>query len=183
MVDIEIMKKLLVDDLFSPISEKDGRSFARLKESGIDARLRRVDIYDVSEDSLLIKLDKYDQPKSLFKGTEGERKRCDYVLITSINSQSYLLFIEMKSKRVKPSEFIKQFKGAECLMDYCDATLKRFHEQNNFFEGFKKRFVVFYKIPLSKQRTRSIDSFGNNSTPDKALTYLSPHNPSLEKLV
>ncbi|MDY0378825.1 MAG: hypothetical protein RBR01_10375, partial [Desulfobacterales bacterium] len=130
MVDTVILRSMLVDDLFGTISENNGRRFARLKESGDSAKLKQVDIYDVPKGSLLLKLDKCDQPKTLFKGKQGERQRCDYILVTSMDNNPMLVFIEMKSAALKIAEIERQFKGAECVLDYCDAILTRFHGQS-----------------------------------------------------
>ncbi len=140
-----VLRSLLVDDLFGEVSEKDGRRFIRLKETGANAKLKKVDIYDIPADSLLIKLDKYKQPKSLFKGENGERKRCDYVLATAIDDRPLLVFMEMKSTTVKDSEIQRQFKGAECVLDYCDAVLDRFHGHDGVLRQCEKRFVILYK--------------------------------------
>jgi hypothetical protein len=178
-----VLHDLLMENLFGVISIKDGRRFARLKETGVDAKLKQVDIYDVPEGSLLINLDAYEQPKSLFKGQKGERQRCDYVLVTRIDDQPFLVFIEMKSAALKDSDISRQFKGSECVLDYCDVTLDRFHGQNGFLRQFNKRFVVFYRPRLAKQRTRLGKPPRGNDSPERALKYPSPHNPSLKTLV
>lgn len=183
MLDTALLRTLLNDDLLSTVSKKDGRRFVQLKETGADAKLKRVDICDLPEGSLLINLDKFEQPKSLFKGTLGERQRCDYVLITSLGAQPMLVFIELKSATVKASEIERQFKGAECIIDYCDATLNRFHDQNGLLKQCEKRFVVFYRPRLAKLRTRPVSIARKNDTPERAFRYPAPHNPTLRALV
>ncbi len=183
MIDTTALLALLVDGLFGIISEKDGRRFARLQESGMEASLKRVDICDVPDGTLILNLDKYEQPKSLFKGKQGERQRCDYVLITALENQPFLIFIELKSKTLKNSEIERQFKGAECVMDYCDAALDRFHGQNGLLRQCQKRFVVFYRPHLAKQRTRPVIPSQKNDSPQRALKYPAPQNPSLKRLV
>ncbi len=180
---VDVLRDLLVDDLFVEISEKDGRSFVRLRESGRDAKLKRVDIYDIPKGSLLLKLDKYEQPKTLFKGTHGERQRCDYVLVTTVRKNPVLLFIEMKSRHVKDSQVRKQFIGAECIFDYCDAVLNRFHGKDGLVSQCRKYFVVFYKPSIAKRTTRPALPRKNNDSPDRPLKYPSPQNPSLKALV
>ena len=76
-----------------------------------------------------------------------------------------------------------QFYGAECIIDYCNATLKRFFHQPDFFCKYKKRFVVFYKLSVSKKETRYLDTSKKNDTPERMLKYFSPKNPSLFKLI
>lgn len=129
MKRFEPLKALLMDNLMSRAQTQHGRTFVRLKESGTDAKLKHVDIYDVDPDSILIKLDDADPPTTLFKGIKGERQRCDYVLVTVLENTTLLVFFEMKSRVAKDADITRQFKGAACLLDYCEAALNRFHDQ------------------------------------------------------
>ncbi len=177
------LKKLVMNDLLVAVSHKHGRAFVRLKETGLDAKLKNVDIYDIHHDSIILKLDQAEQPKTLFKGENGERQRCDYVLVTIHDNKPLLVFIELKSKVVKDAEITRQFKGAECLIDYCNAALNRFHEQSNILSDCEKRFVVFYKPSIAKKRTRPTYPCPANKSPESHLKYPAPHNPSIKTLV
>ena len=179
---LEALRKLLVDDILDDIIHEHGICCSvRLRETGKEAKLKRVDIRGVPEKSVLIKLDAYDQPLSLFKGNKGERQRCDYILFTVLDGQGYTLFIELKSAKIKKTEYVCQFKGAECVVDYCHSALKRFHDHDKL-KTFNKRFVVFYKPRIAKQRTRPQSPAGS-ITPEKALLYPSPHSLSLRSLI
>jgi hypothetical protein len=173
---------LLMDNLFVAMGVNNTLNYFRLKEPGAHATLKQVDIIDIPADSLLIKTDNIDQPCSLFKSDKGARKRCDYILITMWKGAPLLLFIEMKSGNACQSDINRQFKGAECLIDYCNAALDRFHDQNGVLQGLKKRFVVFYRPKLAKQRTRPALPTGH-TTPETAFRYPAPVNPSLKALV
>jgi len=179
---LEALRELLVNDLLGDIFQEHGVFSVRLKETGVEAKLKQVDLLGVPENSLLIKLDAYEQPVSLFNGNKGERKRCDYILFTLVNGKGYALFIELKSAKLKTSEYICQFKGAECVVDYCHAALKRFHDHDQLLAHFNKRFIVFYRPRIAKQRTRPKMTSGNTS-PEKALLYPAPHSPSLKFLL
>ena len=176
---LDALRKLLIDDIIGEIVYEHGRCSVRLRETGEQAKLKRVDI--VPEKSVLMKLDAYEQPLSLFKGDKGERQRCDYILFTVLEGRGYALFIELKSAKLKKAEYVGQFKGAECVVDYCHSALKRFHHHDRL-KTFSKRFVVFYKPRIAKQRTRLKPASGNTS-PEKALRYPAPHNPSLRSLL
>lgn len=178
----QALRALLAGDLIGTLSEREGRRFARLKEHSADAKLKQVDIFDLPEDSLLIHLEKYEQPRTLFNGRLGERQRCDYVLITTVRGCPTVLFIEMKSAHLKRSDIVKQFKGAECILAYCDAALNRFHGQDGLLENCHKRYVVFYRPRLNKQRTRPRPSAFRNDSPEQALRYPAPRNPSVMAL-
>lgn len=179
--DTSVLNKLLAEDLLGLIHERDGHVYARLKETDKQSTLKQVDISHIPKGSLLIKLDKCDQPKKLFKGKGGECKRCDYVLITAIGKQPFLIFIEMKSKRISKKEVILQFKSAECIIDYCDAVLERFYETKKCFQKYNKRFVVLYMASSQKTPTRKNTVI--NDTPEKALYYNSNKNVSLKAVL
>lgn len=192
MADLAVLKELFEHDILGQISSSpvNNRRFTRLKELGIDARLKTVDLMDIPDDSVVLKMDTYQPPSTLFqghkgnlfRGHKGENKRCDYVVITSLDSRDILLFIEIKSSHFNDNEVQQQFMGAECAIDYCNAVLKRFYKRDGYFDSFDKRFVVFYKAgSISKTPTR-IES-PNNIFPSGYLKYPNPHEPSIRKLV
>lgn len=183
MKRFEPLRELLVENLIDSVFSANGRRCVRLKEEGADARLNKVDILDVPNGSILIKLDEVEQPKTLFKGKRGERQRCDYVLLTRFKGTPFLVFFELKSRTVKKKEVTKQFKGAECLMDYCDAALNRFFHQNDLLKACEKRFVVFFKPAIAKQATRQATPAMSNASPETPFKYAAPRNPSLKALI
>ncbi len=183
MFDLSVMRELLVDEIVSSAGAEHGRCFALLKEDAPDSKLKPVKIFDVSPNSVLIKLDKSEQPKTLLQEGRGQRQRCDYVLLTIYQDRPLMLFVEMKSRTAKKPEIQRQFKGAECIMDYCNSVLKRFHDQEDFLGQFQKRFIVFYKSGLTKQRTRPVLHPHKNDTPERAYKYPNPYNPPLKSLI
>ena len=182
MESLDALRELLVADIHGEFVNDHGSHYARLRERAPGAKLRKVDIHGVPEDSILMKLDGYDQPASLFKDDKGQRQRCDYVLFTMVNGRGFALFIELKSAKVKKTEIIRQFQGAECVIDYCHAALKRFHNHDQLLNTFSKRFIVFYKPRVAKQRSRPKLS-ADNTSPQKAMKYPNPYNPSLKSLL
>ncbi len=67
-------------------------------------------------------------------------------MLTRIDDQNYLIFIEMKSELINKDRISKQFMSSICFMDYCSSILNRFHG-SDLLEKCQKRFVVFYKSP------------------------------------
>ena len=178
-----LLKELFADKLYVSTFVEHGRNCVKLKETGKNARLREVTIIDLPSDSIVVKIDKFEQPKTLFKGKNGECKRCDYILALAKEKRRFLLFIEMKSGRLNNAEVQQQFKGAECVIDYCDAVIDRFHSQKDVFKSYEKRFVIFYKPNLAKRTTQPFRKPAKNDSPEKALKYPSPHNPSIKMLL
>ncbi len=182
MNSLDALKELLVPTILKDFVNIHGKTCARLKENSPNAKLKQIDIFGVPTNSILIKLDEYAQPSTLFKNDKGQRKRCDYVLFFQIHNQGIALFIELKSNKVKNSEIIRQFKGAECILDYCNATLKRFHNHDTLLKNYSKRFVVFYKPRIAKKRTRPKIK-PNNTIPENALKYPATQNISLRSII
>jgi len=178
-----LLEELFAANLYMSTFVEYGRNCVKLKETRKNADLREVTIMDLPNNSIVLNIEKFEQPKTLFKGKMGECKRCDYILVLTEEKQKILLFIEMKSGRLNMAEIQRQFKGAECAIDYCDAVLNRFHAQDGFFKSYKKRFVIFYKPNLAKRTTQPFITSVKNDSPERALRYPSPHNPSIKKLL
>ncbi len=183
MAELDVVQQLLMNNLFIPLHDEHGRKAVLLKETDVGAKLRKVKVLDLDPDTVVIELDKADQPATLFKEGKGQRKRCDFVLLTKVKGQKIALFVEMKSESLNNGRIKKQFRGAECLMDYCDAVLNRFYDQENLLEGYIKRFVLFYKNSINKTRTRPVKPTKNNDTPENMFKYANPINPSINHLV
>ena len=183
MPDWSVLKNLIMPDLIGSLAVENGMHCAILKEHAADAKLKRVDIVGVSNDSLLIDLDKYDQPRSLFCGDHGERCRCDYVLATEFGGYPLLLFIEIKSGKASDAEVLRQFRGGECTLDYCESALARFHGIQSYLHNCRRAYVVFYKPRLAKTTTRPTSPAKPNTRPDQAFKCASPHKPHLNTLV
>ena len=182
MESLEALRDLLVPSILGNVIHDHGINYAKLREQSPNAKLNKVDISGVSNGAILIKLDKYEQPGSLFNDHRGQRQRCDYVLFTMFNGRGFALFIEIKSLKIKKAEYIRQFKGAECVIDYCHSALKRFHDHDQLLNNFEKRFVVFYKPRIAKKRTRHIKP-SNGKNRENALLYPDPFKPPLKSLL
>jgi hypothetical protein len=90
MESLDALRELLVPDILGEVVNVHGIHCARLRERAVGAKLQEANIYGVPKESILIKLDKYDQPISLFNDDKGQRQRCDYVLFSSLKAQNAL---------------------------------------------------------------------------------------------
>jgi hypothetical protein len=149
--DTKIMlQKLLVNELFGTVENQT----AILEENDSSAKLKKVEIIDVPDNSILIKID-YGKPYENFRSENGHRRRCDYLLIARLdNNNKRLLFIEMKSNSFIPEEITQKFLASECLLDYIVSMLKRFHDKEFNLNGYKKRFVSFQNKRIDKRPVR-----------------------------
>jgi hypothetical protein len=98
-------------------------------------------IRDIPSDAWAIKADLFTQPQAIFRGSKGECKRADYILISE--EKKKIIFIELKQTKesTQRNHIIEQLKGAHCLMHYCQEIVCRFWGVSNFLHGCDKRYV------------------------------------------
>jgi hypothetical protein len=113
-------------------NKTDGEYSVTLTESDKQAKLKNVTIYNIPENSILIKLHEYsklglgNKLSTIINADAGVFRCCDYLLATMIKNELCLYFIEMKSENFVSSEVIQQFKGAICFAEYCNAIAEHF---------------------------------------------------------
>jgi len=180
MTDLQILRDVLNDGLFIQL-EPDGQEYTvKLVEKDPSAKLKKVILEGLHANTVILKIDKTNTQK-VFKAGRGQLKRCDYLIFTKINNRRYAFFIELKSRN--KDEYIKQFKGAECIVDYCDSVLNRFYNKTGLLAQFEKRFVLFYKTSIDKRPTRPSPPVMKNDSPEKSYKYSDPHTVRIDNLV
>lgn len=184
MPELDILRSLILDDLFTALLPKDGTYSAKLRENDPSAKLKVVFVNSLPCDAVVLHFDKCrdTRPRSLFKGGSGPLSCCDYVLLIQWANQRVALFVELKSKKLR--RITEKFKASECLLDYCDAALNRFFEQQRLLAQYRRGFIVFHLAPLNKRPTRpTIRPEGESA--DQFLKYPnpSPQGVSLNELM
>ncbi|MDR0338278.1 MAG: hypothetical protein LBI18_14475 [Planctomycetaceae bacterium] len=172
------LQKLLVGELFGNIENQE----AILQENDISATLKEVKITDISDNAMLIKIDYGDVNKHIFRSENGQRKRCDYLIIAEQhNNKKILFFIEIKSKTFNEDEITQKFLASECLFDYMVSMLNRFYKKNFNLDEWKKRFILFQKTRINKKQ---IHPAKDGTTPENYLSinFDSNNPPTLKSL-
>lgn len=98
-------------------------------------------ISGLPQESFVFKADAFPQPQALFNDVKEVRKRADYILLAKDSTKRRVVFIEMKRTKDSEHGIIAQLRGAACIMDYCNAVLKRFWGESACITGFDERFV------------------------------------------
>ena len=149
---IDDIKKMISPDVF--IDMDVNKSILRIKESGIDAKLKKVDITGVNVDlTVAFKLDFHLQLSPYLNRTEKNiNKGCDAIILIENNNQKHLLICELKSRKPKPIDFIAQMKNSSLFLDYLGSILKTFYGSD--LTLFKKKYILFYLTSLNKKSTR-----------------------------
>ena len=144
LTDIEILNEVLTDTAKTICSGKT------IKLSEPQASDSILEISQIPDDTIVIKCDEFTEPSKVFKGTNGECKRCDYILLFTYNNKKYSLFVELKRGNKSDDHIIKQLTGGRCFLDYCRSILRHFHTVKKPLETYEPRYVCFAKTQIGK---------------------------------
>ena len=168
----------MINDIFNnffeselSLTSKDNCAILEEKSNTKDSQLKKIKIDCNHIDFKMIKSDKITINK-LFKGQgNGQKKHCDYLMMT--NDTVYFIELQTSIDEDKENDInyiIQQFKGTVCITDYIDSVLFHFYGKNKFFQNSQKRFVLFCKntpIPITSAKSRKEIRYGINDKPDK----------------
>jgi len=162
----------MINEYFDNFFENDlsmnsiqGRITLEEKSNNKDEELKKFQLDCSNYNFKMIKSDKI-TVNNLFMGKgKGQRKHCDYLLIT--NDKVY--FIELKTtiedENGEDTDYVlQQFNGTLCITEYIDSVLENFYKKNQFFNRIEKRFIIFCKNhPIPIISTRNLKELRNES--------------------
>lgn len=170
--DINILDQIIKEDAKVDLFGNSGKKKVTLTEThNINYS---VTIQGIPDNSIVIKTDLFEAPKSLFNGKKGECKRCDYVIISDSKRKKVIVLIEMKGGSAKEIEVIEQLKGGKCLVKYCQQIGIEFWQQNDFLSNYDYRFISLKKININKKSTREKKQPKLHDSPENMLKISSP---------
>jgi len=139
-------------------------------------------IHNIPSDIFAIKSDSFADTRSFFKGEQGQNKRADYIIISK--SMKLIIFLELKcGAGGSLGDIVKQLKGAECLLTYCDALNVKMKNMRSDLNQYDLRFVSVCHVTGKKRPTRSQKSKGAlHDSPEKLLKLSSPHRLYFKQL-
>jgi len=177
---LKILKELIADESTVELVEDYSKYKCVLNESASDYC---VEICNIPMNAIVIKVDNFNSPNGFFRNSKMECKRADFIIVVE-EPEPQVLFIELKrSGRSSTSkEIIAQLKGAYCAFSYCEKIISEFWSSENIFEGFEKRYYVFYSIPITKSMTYEKPKGKDNLSPDKAR-HISDKRIQYRKLI
>ena len=111
-------------------------------------------IRNLPADSIAIKADEFPTPEGFFKGTKGENKRADFIIISESSTGKWVVYIEMKGEAKHDSKkIIQQLKGAQCVIAYCRSVAEKFHGKTKFLDEkqYESRFISIKSSSISKK--------------------------------
>ncbi|AQQ09476.1 hypothetical protein L21SP3_01281 [Sedimentisphaera cyanobacteriorum] len=179
MLQTDTLKSIFHRKFTLDLNVSQGKNTAVLRESGKEAKLKHVKLSNIPDNSLILKIDACKCPEYIFSSTKDHNIRCDYLLIYQNTEESPpdLVFIELKSKKLKGSKYSSQFKSSVCLFEYINSILINFYEIKSLSKA-KKHFILLHKKRIAKTNTRKKrEYFSTDSTPEKPLSINAGSSP------
>ena len=141
-----------------------------------------VTIFGIPDNAVVIKVDAFKSPDTVFNGSHGECKRADFVIVADAGNKKVILYIEMKATKGSEKEIIQQLTGAHCFVAYCQGIGQAFWNEQNFLDGYVHRFVSIGHTSIPKQKMRTTRPTGAHDRPDRMLKINSPHHLNFNHL-
>jgi len=142
-------------------TEIDGEYSIILTENDKMATLKKLEIYNVPQKTILLPLHQYSELnigstlKKIFIDDPGVFMCCDYIVITISDDKLYYIFIEMKSYKPSNSDVRKQFKGATCFIEYSNAIMEHFYGVTSLKSlSLNMRYHLVYQRTYNKRVTK-----------------------------
>ena len=151
MNDIAILQEMLSAGAQVPLQQTDGEYFVTLKDKQAKTT---VEITNLPHNSIVIRAEAF-KPPTVFKGSKGERRRADFVIVSNAARENWIICIETQAGTGKDSEDVEQqLRGAQCFIGYCKCIGKSFWKSEKFLDDYQYRFVSISGININKQSTR-----------------------------
>ena len=146
-----------------------------------------VEITNLPPDSIVIRAEAF-KPPTVFKGSKGERRRADFVIVSNAATEKWIICIETQAGTGKdPEDVEQQLRGAQCFIGYCKCIGKSFWQSEKFLDSYQYRFISIAGINLDKQGTRFYKPRNqaakkSHNTPDAFLEILARQSLDFNEL-
>lgn len=180
MPDIDILNQMIKDSAKVQLSTHYNKMKAELTELA-HPRSSTV-IYGIPENAVIIKVDVFSSPDTVFVGSKGECKRADYVIVSNEGGRKVIVYIEMKAIKGQTTEIVQQLNGAQCFIAYCGEIGIKFWYESDFLKKYKQRFVSIGHTSIPKRKTRITRESGKHDRPEKMLKIDWPHHLQFNQL-
>lgn len=176
MPDIDILHKMIKNTAKVPVNEKYGKNQVKLTEP--QHPKSSVTIFGLPANVIVIKVDAFKSPDTVFAGSQGECKRADFVIVAETDKKKIILYIEMKARKGAEKEIKKQLEGAQCFVAYCREIGRVFWKQQDFLKSTNCvcRFVSIGHTGIAKQKTRITRKSDRHDHPERMMKIAWPHH-------
>jgi hypothetical protein len=193
MSDISILKDMIKDIATVPLKDRIEGTKEKYSVSLEEPQCNYsvvIDEMPKPDEVIIIKADTFSASREVFKGSKGECKRADFVIIANTNLERVILCIEMKKANALNKSIIQQLKGVQCFVAYCREVGQSFWNQPSFLNQYEYRFISIKHISIPKTTTRpsrnaSIQNLPVqiHDRPERMLKISSPHRLKFNHLV
>jgi hypothetical protein len=155
MSDIAILKEMIKETATVSIeNDRYGRNQVILKEPKPPNYYVTIRGMPDNDNVIIINPEEFKSLDTIFKGSKGECKRADFIIIADTRKKKVILCIEMKAgKGGTIKDISEQLRGAKCFVAYCREIGESFWDDPNFLKDYKLRFISITKI-TQKTTTR-----------------------------
>lgn len=167
MSDIDILHQMIKDTAKIPVCDEYNRKRVIIEER--QQPTSPVTIRGLPDDVIVIRADAFRSPDTVFRGTKGECKRADFVIVADTGRKRVIICIEMKATQGATRDIIQQLTGAKCFVLYCREIGREFWKQREFLKDYVYRFVSIAHISIDKRGTRMTRQQGSHDHPDRML--------------
>ena len=178
MSDIDLLRKMIKESVIVPHSNNGKNTYSvKLSEHGQHKTSYAIKISGLPQDSITFKADKFPEAVNFYKGTRGENKRADYIIVADNGSKKRILFIEVKSgNNYENKKIAQQLKGAECVVAHCRAVAEKFWDEDSLLDSndYKNRFISIVKVNIPKRPTHKLLSGKVHDKPENMLRIGNP---------
>jgi hypothetical protein len=171
MSDASILDQMIRDNAKVTLQEEYEKHVVVLNEP--KAAASSVKISGMPSDAIVINVDSFFSPETIFSGSKGECKRADYLIVSE--ERQCVVYIELKETKGPENEIIDQLRGAKCFMRYCQEIGKSFWLEKDFLEGYVHRFVSVTHTGSKKSQTKVDRQPGVHDAPEKLMKIHCPH--------
>lgn len=131
------LRQLLAEEVLLPVVNKSGTHIVTVKETGVDAKLKQVEILGLAQGDLAFTLDHQPSGKaaacfkqlSCYLSVQHNKinKGCDFVLFTEHTGRLCVLLGELKSNKPKARDLQEQLRNSELFIRYLFSLAKECH--------------------------------------------------------
>ena len=138
----------ILDQSSAEVIPQDGVAVLKEKDP---SKPYEIELRGLPSDSLLVKIENFEVKPGFLNGEDGILRRADFALV----DDEVVVFLELKTGRIKPKEIEQQLHGAQCVLDYCASIGNRFFNDPNFLTPALENYhrVVLHKVNLNKRRS------------------------------
>jgi len=184
--ELDVLNNMIKDSAKVNIESKSSSSKASVTLIESQCSTSKVVISGLPLDSIVIKVDAFKSPDTIFTEINSQCKRSDYIIVADQNGKKNILYIEIKTTKGPEKDIINQLKGSVCFVGYCKEIAKEFWHKKDFLSEFKPRFVSIYHTgsrSINKQPTQIKKKTKINDIPERMMKLSYPYKPQFNQLV